>query len=105
MPTDIEIKVTSQGVWVPRSLLAAWGDVEEVEIEQRADAIIIKPKGAQASVRDQIVREMKADGLVETLPWSPPPMVSPAERVRLREKLSHGKPLSEVIIEAREERA
>ena len=53
----------------------------------------------------QIVREMKADGLVETLPWAQPPTVSSAERARLAEKLSHGKPLSEDIIEEREERA
>jgi hypothetical protein len=57
------------------------------------------------SAHDQIVREMKADGLVETLPWAQPPTVSSAERARLAEKLSHGKPLSEVIIEEREERA
>lgn len=106
MTTSTDAKVTAQGVLVPRPLLAAWGDIEEVEIEQRSDAIIIKPKAGQAAqLRDQIVREMKADGLVETLPWAQPPMVSPEERIRLAEKLSHGKPLSEVIIEEREEHA
>jgi hypothetical protein len=48
---------------------------------------------------------MKAAGLVETLPWVRPPAASPEERARLAEKLSHGKPLSEVIIEEREEHA
>jgi len=35
MTAIIAVKVTSQGVLVPRPLLAAWGDVGEVEIEQR----------------------------------------------------------------------
>jgi hypothetical protein len=106
MTTAIDIKVTDQGVLVPRPLLAGWGDIEEVEIEQRADAIIIKPKDAQVpSVRDRIVREMAHEGLVETLPWAQPPLVPPEERARLAEKLTHGDPLSEVIIEEREERA
>jgi hypothetical protein len=106
MKTAIDIKVTAQGVLVPRPLLAGWGDIEEVEIEQRADAIIIKPKDAPApSIRDRIVREMTDEGLVETLPWAQPPPVAAEERARLAEKLSHGEPLSELIIENREERA
>jgi hypothetical protein len=100
------MKVTSRGVLVPRPLLAAWGDVEEVQIEQREDAIIIKRKESQgASVGEQIVRQMKADGLVETLPWKQRPTVSPEKRAELAEKLSRGKPFSQVIIEGREERA
>ena len=103
--TSTVMKVTSQGVLVPTTMLAAWGDVDEVEIEQREDAIIIKPKESQGgSAGDRIVREMKADGLVETLPWNRPPAVSPERRAELAEKLSSGKPLSEVIIEGREER-
>lgn len=42
--TSIEMKVTSGGVLIPRTLLAAWGDVEEVEIEQCEDAILIRRK-------------------------------------------------------------
>ena len=104
--TSVDIKVTSRGVLIPRPLLAAWGDVEEVEIEQREDAIIIKPKGSQgASAGDQIVRQMMADGLVETLPWKQPPRVSSEKRGELAERLSRGKPLSQVIIEGRKERA
>jgi len=106
MTTPIDVKVTAEGVLVPRPLLAAWGDVEEVEVEQRADAIIIKPKDAYpVSQRDRIVREMKAAGLVETLPWAQPPTAPPEERARLAERLSSGKPLSQVIVEEREERA
>ena len=49
----------------------------------------------------QIVSEMKAAGLIEDLPWAQPPLVSSAERARLAKRLSHGKPLSEIIIEER----
>lgn len=48
---------------------------------------------------------MKADGLVEALPWKQPPRVSSEKRAELAERLSRGKPLSQVIIEERKERA
>jgi hypothetical protein len=100
------IKVTSQGVLVPRPLIQAWGDVQEVEIEQRPDAIILKPKGqAAAQLRERIIREMKAAGLVEELPWTAPPTVAASERARLAHALSQGQPLSEIVIEEREDRA
>ncbi|GAB4549647.1 MAG: hypothetical protein Kow0063_44460 [Anaerolineae bacterium] len=103
--TKVAVKVTSQGVLVPRPLITAWGDVEEVEIEQQADAIIITPKVNQASqLQAQIVRQMKTAGLIEDLPWAQPRQVSPEERARLAKKLSHGKPLSEIIIEDRGDR-
>jgi antitoxin component of MazEF toxin-antitoxin module len=107
MTTVVAVKVTPQGVLVPRPLIAALGgDVEEVEIEQRSDAIIIKPKIRQTSqLRAQILRKMKTAGLIEDLPWAQPPTISPEERARLAERLSHGKPLSEIIIENREQPA
>jgi len=48
---------------------------------------------------------MKAAGLIEELPWPQPPRVSAEVRARLAEKLSHGKPLSEILLEDREEYA
>ena len=98
------IKVTRQGVLVPRLLLAAWGDVREVEVEQRADVLIIRPAGAQLS-RDEVLNKMKAAGLIEDLPWVQGRALSAAERAQLAEQLSQGIPLSEVIIREREERA
>ena len=100
------VKVTSQGVLVPRPLIQAWGDIQEVEIEQRPDAIVIKPKGQPVvGPRDRIIEEMKAAGLIDELPWKPSPGVSAEERARLAKALSKGKPLSEIIIEDREDRA
>lgn len=102
MNTVIAVKVTPQGVLVPHPMITAWGDVEEVEIEQHANAIIAKPKTDRADgLHAQIVNEMKAAGLIEDLPWAQPPVVPSEERARLAKKLSHGKPLSEIIIEDR----
>ena len=106
MTKVLAVKVTPQGVLVPRPLITAWGDVEEVEIEQHADVIVIKPKVNHARrLHAQIVSEMKAAGLIEDLPWAQPPVVSSEERARLAKKLSHGKPLSEIIVEDRQDRA
>jgi len=89
-------------VLIPRTLLAAWGDVEEVEIEQRVDAIIVMPKESQsASASDQMVRDMNADSLVATLPWKQPRTLSAEKRTELVEELGRGRLLSEVIIEGR----
>jgi hypothetical protein len=76
-------KVTKEGVLVRRPLIEGWGDVKEVEIEQRPDAIMITPKGAAAvQLRDRMIDEMKAAGRVEETPWTPPPAVSEGERAR-----------------------
>jgi hypothetical protein len=100
------IQVTSEGVLVPRPLLQAWGDIEEVEVEQRPDAIVIKPKASAVTrSREQMLQEMRTAGLIQELRGTPPPRVSAKERARLAKILGQGKPLSEIIIEDREDRA
>ena len=102
----VDVKITDEGVLIPPPLLEDWGDVEEVEIEQRADALVVKPKaGSSGSLHNRIVNEMKAAGLIEELPWAPPLAVSAEARARLTEKLSQGQPLSELILKDREDRA
>ena len=65
----------------------------------------ISPVRSRAGrLRAQIVAEMKATGLIEDLFWAQPPDISLEERASLAKKLSYGKPLSEVIIEDREDR-
>lgn len=91
---------------IPHPLLEAWGDIQEVEIEQRADALVVKPKADSSSrLHNRIVNEMKAVGLVEELPWTLPLAVSAEARAHLADKLSQGQPLSDLILEDREERA
>jgi hypothetical protein len=102
----VDVKITDEGVLIPHPLLEDWGDIQEVEIEQRADALVVKPKVESSSrLRDRIVNEMKAAGLIEELPWTPHLEVSNEARARLAEKLSQGRPLSELILEDREDRA
>ena len=104
--TVVAAKVTPRGVLVPRALIAAWGDAREVEIEKHADTVVIRPRPAEAAPwRGQVIGKMKAAGLIEEMPWPEPPVVSPEARARLAAKLSHGKPLSELIQEDREEYA
>jgi len=99
------VKVTAQGILIPRSLIEPWGDVQEVEIEQCTDAIIIRPKGKYASyLHQRVIWEMKAAGLVEDLPWPHPPVIPAEQRAHLAETLSKGTLLSEIVIEEREDR-
>lgn len=100
----VDVKITDEGVLIPHPLLEDWGDIQEVEIEQRADALVVKPKvEGSGRLRDRIVNEMKAAGLIEELPWTPHLEVSTEARARLAEKLSQGQPLSELILEDRED--
>ena len=102
----VDVKITDEGVLIPHPLLEDWGDIQEVEIEQRADALVVKPKVEGSSrLRDRIVNEMKAAGLIEELPWTPHLEASTEARARLADRLSQGRPLSELILEDREERA
>lgn len=105
METTIDVKVTQRGVLIPRRMVTAWGDVKEVEIEQRADIIIIKPKLTAPPQREQIMQELRAAGLVEEMPWAdltPPP---PERRAYLIDRLSQGGPLSQHILADRDETA
>jgi hypothetical protein len=91
---------------ISHPLIDAWGEASDLEIEQIADALVIRPKANHdRRLRDRIVNEMKTAGLIEDLPWAQPPTISLEERARLAEKLGHGKPLSELILEEREESA
>ena len=52
-----------------------------------------------------IISKMQAAGLIERLPWPHPPVISVDERARLARIVSSGGPLSETIIEEREDDA
>jgi membrane protein involved in colicin uptake len=108
------IRVTSKGVLVPRYLLSDWGNIKEVHVEQCADHIVIKPGAVHAgdqravsqradSQRAEILDKMKAEGLIEEVEWSHVQVVSSQDRARLAQKLSQGKPLSQIILEDRED--
>ncbi len=81
------------------------GLLNEPEAETDLPVISDELETDRPNSLDQIGDEMKAAGLVEDLPWTHLPVVSPQERARLAKKLSYGKPLSEIIIEDRADRA
>lgn len=104
--TIVAARVTSRGLWIPRALIAAWGNIHEVEIEGRPDAVVITPKSIHPDAqRAEILDRMKAVGLIEDLSWPQATSVASETRMHLAEVLSRGKPLSEIIMEDREEYA
>jgi len=69
-------------------------------------ARVITPKSGRADAqRAEILGRMKAVGLIEDLLWPQATSVASETRMHLAEVLSRGKPLSEIIMEDREEHA
>jgi hypothetical protein len=101
MSTPVPVKITEEGLLLPRQV---YQDLGEVEVLRRPDYILIESKvisnrGLRAQVTE-ILR--KAELLVEPA-WERPPTVPPEERAELARKFSIGRPLSEIIVEEREE--
>ena len=104
METTIATQITPQGLLVPRSALGDWLErgVETVKEEER---IIIRPRSAEPDEREEVIRILEEAGLLVKPDWEPTaPPVSDTELEELRRKFSVGKPLSEIIIEERDER-
>jgi hypothetical protein len=101
--TTLSLTVTEDGLRLPRRLFKHAGEVEVIE---RDDYLLIKPKAAEREAsRAQAISVLREAGLVITLEWPAPPAVSPEERARLAQKTSVGQPLSEIIIADRADRA
>jgi hypothetical protein len=94
------VRLTEDGLLVPRAMLQDW---EEIEIVQRSTYLIIKPR-QQNGQREQLIQEMKEAGLIVELHGQRPSVVTPQERAALAQRLSKGRPLSEIVIEERAER-
>jgi hypothetical protein len=103
MTTTLLLKVTEDGLRLPRRLFRQTGEVEVVE---RNDYILIKPKSSEPQdARARAIAALREAQLLVTPEWEQLPEVSPAERAELAQKARQGKPLSESIIDAREDRA
>ena len=101
--TTLSLTVTEDGLRLPRRLFKQAGEVEVIE---RDDYLLIKPKAAEREAsRAQAIAALREAGLVVTPEWPAPPAVSPEERARLAQKISVGQPLSEIIIADRADRA
>jgi len=94
------VKVTPKGVFIPR---AAYENFGEIEVVRTSGSIVIQPKSQSP---DKIVELLQQTGLLLSHKQAPPSgrAVSSEERTELAQKFSVGRPLSESIIEEREER-
>jgi len=75
-----------------------------VEAVRDGEQIIIRPK-TELTERERVIRILEEAGLLVKPDWEPTsPPVSDAELAELAQKFSVGQPLSEIVIEEREER-
>jgi len=104
MKTTIATEITPQGLLVPRSALEDWLELG-VEKKKEKEQIVIRPRSYEQDEREEVIRILEEAGLLVKPDWEPTaPPVSDTELEELRRKFSVGKPLSEIIIEEREER-
>ena len=100
MDTTLAVQMTPQGLLIPRAAFQDWDEVEVVREKRR---IVIQPKAlTPAQERGLVIQALRKDGLLIEMagePLSPP--VTPEERAELAKKLSVGRPLSVIVIEAR----
>jgi hypothetical protein len=105
MGTTIATQMTTQGLLVPRSALSEWLE-RGVETVREREQIVIRPKSVARNEREDVIRILEEAGLL--LPPEPLPAshvtLSAKKRAELGRKFSVGRPLSEIIIEEREDR-
>lgn len=105
MATTIAAEITPRGLLIPNGAIQEWigRGVEVIKEQQR---IIIQPKPAPLAERERVIKCLEDAGLLLPLEPSPSPRqeLSAQERAELGRKFSVGRPLSEIIIEEREDR-
>ncbi len=103
MATPLAVQTTAQGILIPRAAFQDWG---EIEVLQEKDRIVIQPKPpAPVQEREAITQALREAGLLDEPKVAPDlPLISDEKRAELAKKLSVGRPLSEIIIEDREDR-
>ena len=106
MGTVIVTQMVPQGLLVPRSALGEWLE-RGVDVVKEKERIVIRPRPVMLDEREEAIRILKEAGLLlppEPLPASHVP-ISAEKRAELSRKFSVGRPLSELVIEDREDRA
>lgn len=96
-------QITAQGVFIPQVMVQQWSDIEVIAETQR---IIIQPKKPALTEEERTIQTLESCGFLlssEPLPEDYVPL-SEEEKEELRQALSIGKPLSQIVIEDREER-
>jgi hypothetical protein len=105
MSTPIAAQMTPLGLLIPRAAISEWLECG-IQVIKDQERIVIQPRPEPLAERERALRVLEDAGLLlpkESLPPSHKPL-TPEERAELARKLSIGRPLSEIIIEEREER-
>ena len=101
MSTVETARMTDEGLLLPREMVQ---DLGEVEVVRRPDYILIKSKVVRdRELHGQAKKVLREAGLLVEVHREPLPEVSPEERAELARRLASGRPLSEIVIEEREE--
>lgn len=106
MATTIATQMTPQGLLIPRAAIQEWAQAE-LEAVKGETGILIRPKATSLQQERALdMQILEKVGLL--LPIEPPPIpippISVERQAELARKFSVGKPLSEIIIEDREDR-
>lgn len=104
MSTKVAARLEPQGLLIPRSALRDW-ETQELEVVWEPEVVIVRPKVNAVASRDQVRTILREAGMLYKPNWETPPPVSAEERAYLAKKLSQGRPLSEIVIEERDDRA
>ena len=104
MATVVDIQVTPRQILIPRAAIQNWGEIEVTQTEQH---IVLRPKTlSPAQEWELALQALREDGLLYEPEWEAGlPVISDEERAELSKKLGTGRPLSEIVIEEREDRA
>lgn len=103
MATTIPVQITQQGLLIPRAVIQEWVE-QGIQVVRDEQSIIIRPKPARTDVRKQVRQVLRATGMLYEPHWEMPSPVSAEERADLAKRLAQGRPLSEIVIEDRQDR-
>jgi hypothetical protein len=99
MPIAELVKETKNGLFISREAYANFG---EIEIMRTDNSIIIRPRTQSPQGIIQILQQTDLLMDQRDLPV-PEAVVTQDDRVKLAKRFSNGRPLSEIIIENRDE--
>lgn len=103
METTVTIQHTKKGLLIPIKDLGDL-DIDDLEAVREERRIIIRPKLETGGERTRVHQVLQDAGLLYEPKWEPSTPVSPEERKQLAQKLGQSGPLSETIIDKREDR-
>lgn len=104
MTTSIAVEMTPKGLLIPRAVIQEWIE-QGVQVVKDEQSIVIRPKPASADTRAQVRQVLREAGMLYEPRWETPPPVSAEERADLAKRLAQGRPLSEIVIQDRQDRA